>query len=240
MRYRSRKSQLARTRRGGPCAWLGPLTLLLVVTFVPAAARAEDDDDKSIWNLDKRIFDEVIYSFGLTKKPKLDDQIGYQERPRLMVPSDHELPAPKAVDPKTVRQQKPKTDWRDHDSDAFTDPLRPSQLRAKSAAAGSSNAAASSNAAGSGRSADSTDPLPPSQLGSPGGFFGLFSGGNQRRDAQAAAPAPAPASEPPRRSLIDPPAGYQAASPSQPYGGARVGSTGPKPTDHALGSDQGF
>ena len=127
MRYRSRKSQLARTRWGGPCAWLGPLTLLLVVTFVPAAARAEDDDDKSIWNLDKRIFDEVIYSFGLTKKPKLDDQIGYQERPRLMVPSDHELPAPKAVDPKTVRQQKPKTDWRDHDSDAFTDPLRPSQ-----------------------------------------------------------------------------------------------------------------
>jgi len=113
-------------------------------------------------------------------------------------------------------------------------------VRAKSAAAGSSNAAASSNAAGSGRSADSTDPLPPSQLGSPGGFFGLFSGGNQRRDAQAAAPAPAPAGEPPRRSLIDPPAGYQAASPSQPYGGARVGSTGPKPGDHALGDDQGL
>jgi len=206
----------------------------LVVTFACATARAEDDDDKSIWNLDKRIFDEVIYSFGLTKKPKLDEQIDYHERPRLTVPSDHELPAPKTVDPKTVRQQKPKTDWRDHDSDAFTDPIRPSQLRANSAAAGSSNAA------GWGRSADSTDPLRPSQLGSPGGFFGLFSGGNQRREAEATAPAPTPTGEPPRRSLIDPPPGYQAPSPSQPYGGARVGSTGPKPTDHALGDDQGL
>jgi len=201
------------------------------MTFACATARAEDDDEKSIWNWDKRFFDELIYSFGLTKKPKLDQQIDYHERPRLTVPPDHELPAPKAVDPKTVRQQKPKTDWRDHDSDEFTDPLRPSQLRARSAAPASSPRV-------DGNPEPTDNPLPPSQLGSPSGFFGLFSGGNQRREAQTAAPAPA--SEPPRRSLIDPPAGYQAPSPVQPYGGTRVGSGGPKPTDHALGDDQGL
>ena len=199
--------------------------------FAPATARAEDDE-KSIWNLDQRILDEVLYSFGLTKKPKLDQQIDYQERPRLTVPSDHELPAPKAVDPKTVsRQQKPKTDWRDHDSDEFSNPIRPSQLRANNAAAGSSPRV-------DGSPEPTDNPLPPSQLGSPGGFFGLFSGGNQQREAQTAAPTPT--GEPPRRRLIDPPPGYQLPSPGQPYGGARVGSAAPKPTDHALGNDQGL
>jgi hypothetical protein len=228
MRHRPTKAQFSRIV--GPSTCLGALALALV-TFAPAAARAEDDEDKSIWNLDKRIINEVLYSFGLTKKPHLDQQIDYQERPRLTVPSDHQLPAPQAVAPKTVRrQQKPKADWRQHDPDEFTNPIHPGELRANSAAVSS----------GAGSNFDPTDPLRPSQLGSSGGFFGLFSGGSERREVQAAAAAPAPTGEPPRRNLIDPPPGYQVPSPTQPYGGTRAGSAKPKPTDHALGDDQGL
>src|SRR5215471_10465579 len=163
MRYRSRKSQPARTRWGGPCAWLGPLALLLVMTFAPVTARAEDDDEKSIWNWDKRFFNELIYSFGLTKKPKLDQQIDYHERPRLTVPPGHELPAPQAVDPTVARrQEKPKRNLREPDPDEFTNPIAPHELRANRGA-GAPNRAAGSD--------DPTDPQRPSQLGSSSAEF---------------------------------------------------------------------
>lgn len=249
MRYRSRKSQL--TRWGGPGVWLGPLALLLVMTFAPATARAEDDE-KSIWNIDKRMFDELIYSFGLTKKPKLDDQIDYHERPRLTVPSGQELPAPKAVNPALARQQKPKPkrNVQEFDPDEFTNPIAPHELRASSGAGAPNRAAGSptdpSRPGQLGSSIDEPlDPMPPSRLGSSGGFFGLFSGGNSSAGNSSGASEQreqSSAAEPPRRSLIDPPPGYQVRSPNQTYGDgstARAGNSRPK-ADHAVGEDQGL
>lgn len=223
------------------------------MTFAPATARAEDDE-KSIWNLDKRMFDELIYSFGLTKKPKLDDQIDYHERPRLTVPSGAELPAPKAVNPAVARQEKPKPklNQREFDPDEFTNPMTPHELRASSGAGAPNRAGGSPTDPGPpsqlGSSIDEPlDPLPPSRLGGSGGFFGWFSGGNSSADNSSAAnepreQSPASAAEPPRRSLIDPPPGYQVRSPNQPYGDgttARAGNTRPK-VDHAVGGDQGL
>jgi len=231
MQSRARTSRPPKTKHASLSRCLAAFGFVAIVSLAPVTARAEDDDEKSIWNLDKRFIDEVIYSFGLTKKPKLDQQIDHQERPRLTVPPDRQLPAPAAVDPNLVRrQQKPKTDWREHDSDELFNPIHPSELRANSVAAAAPNRV--------GGDADPTDPLRPSQLGSPGGLFGgLFSGGKQQPQQQASAPT----SEPPRRRLVDPPPGYQVPSPDQPYGGAaRAGNNRPQPADHAVGDDQGL
>jgi hypothetical protein len=229
------------------------------MTFAPATARAEDDE-KSIWNLDKRIMEEVLFSFGLTKRPKLDDQIDYHERPRLTVPSGQELPAPKAVDPAVARRQqkpKPKQNVQEFDPDEFTNPIAPRELRASSGAgapnrAGGSPTDAARPSQPGGSIDEPLDPLPPSRLGSSGGFFGLFSGGNSSAGNSSGAnssgaseqreQSSASAAEPPRRSLIDPPPGYQVRSANQPYGDgttARAGNSRPK-VDHAVGSDQGL
>jgi hypothetical protein len=230
------------------------------MTFAPATARAEDDEEKSIWNLDKRIMEEVLYSFGLTKRPKLDQQIDYHERPRLTLPPGRELPAPQAVDPAAARrQEKPKLNQKEFDPEEFTNPIAPRELRASSGAGAPKRAGGSADPTDPLRpsqlgssSADSTDPLPPSQLGSSGGFFGLFSGskssagnssaGNSSGANEQQEQSSASGAEPPRRSLIAPPPGYLTPSPTQPYGGAqRVGaSRATKPTDHALGGDEGL
>jgi hypothetical protein len=134
------------------------------------------------------------------------------------------------------------------DPEEFTNPLPPSALRSTAASSAATNAP---NPPAS--DVEMTDNLRPSQLGSSGGFFSMLFGSNNGRQQeqqpqQAQQPQPPPplqqpqpqqpqqvgalAGEPPRTKLIDPPAGYQAASPSQSYGTARPANYGrPRPPD---------
>jgi hypothetical protein len=228
----------ASMKRIGPVAWPGALGLIVLIGLAPGIARAEDDQS-SLWSLDKKIIYEVLRSFGMTPKRTLEDQIEFHDRPALVVPQSRVPPPPQA--PPAVRVEadagreaakKRTANRQDLDPDQFTNPLRPSELGGAATAA-----PAPSRPAGE---ADMTDTMRPSQLGSSGGIFGGLLGGNNRRQEQRQVGTLA--AEPPRTRLIDPPAGYQTPSPNQPYGNAPPGNYG-KPTkhaDHAVGDDVGL
>jgi hypothetical protein len=221
MKYGERAS----IKRTGPVAWPAALGLV-VLGLAPGIARAEDDQS-SIWNLDKKIIYEVLRSFDMTPKRHLDDQIEYHERSPLVVPSSRVPPPPQAsaavrnpnwpveADVSREAAKKRTTNRQDFDPDQFTSPLRPSEL-------GGAAAGAPSRSAGD---ADMGDTMRPSQLGSPGGLFG---GNNGRQEQQQVGTL---AAEPPRTRLIEPPAGYQTPSPNQPYGITPPANYG-KPTKH--------
>jgi hypothetical protein len=116
------------------------------------------------------------------------------------------------ADPDSGRQaaKKHATNRQDFDPDHFTDPLRLSELRG----------AAANRSVGDD---DITDNMRPSQLGSLGGFFGSLFGAGNSNNARQEQQVGALASERPRMRLVDPPAGYQTPSPSQPYGARFVG-----------------
>jgi hypothetical protein len=225
-------------KRIGLVAWLGALGLIVLTSLTPGAARAEEDEDR-VWSFDKRLFSWMFS--GLGPRHRADDPYVYRERPPLVVPPGRVLPPPQAssavrdpnwpVDPDINRRrdaaEKRKAARQDFDPEQFTNPLRPSELGGGSAVAlGDPNRPASD--------ADMTDAMRPSQLDSRGGLFGtLFGGTNGRQEQQVGTIA----SEPPRRSLTDPPVGYQAPSTHQPYGTSPWGGYGKptKPEDHAVG-----
>jgi hypothetical protein len=231
----------ASKKRIGPVGWSGALGLVVLMGLAPGIARAEDDQS-SVWNLDKKIIYEVLRSFSLTPKRTLEDQFGYHERPPLVVPPSRGLPAPQtaaaAHDPNWpveahASQEAPKKRKTPQaiDPDEFTNPLPPSELRSAAASSAATNAPSRPAS-----DVEMTDNLRPSQLGSPGGFFGsLFGGNNGRQEEQQPeqqAQVGALASEPPRTRLVDPPAGYLTPSPSQPYGTARPANYGRPTTRH--------
>ena len=82
----------------------------------------------------------------------------------------------------------------------------------------------------------------PSQLGSSGGLFGGLFGGSNGRQEPPQQQVVAITAEQPHTRLMDPPAGYQTPSPSQPYGTAPSANYGKpaKPADHAVGDDVGL
>jgi type II secretory pathway pseudopilin PulG len=134
------------------------------------------------------------------------------------------------ADPDSGRQaaKKRTTNRQDFDPDHFTDPLPLSELRG--APAGAANRSVGDD--------DITDDMRPSQLGSPGGFFGSLFGAGNSNNARQEHQVGALASGQPRMRLVDPPAGYQTPSPSEPYGPASSANYGSS-TKHTdpLGDD---
>jgi hypothetical protein len=237
-------------KRIGPLAWPGALGLIVLMSLVPGIARAEDDQN-SMWSLDKKIIYEVLRSFGMTPKRTLEDQIDTRERAPLVVPASRVPPPPQTapavrdpnwpVEADVSREavKKRTANRKDLDPDQFTNPLRPSELAIARADAGAAAGAPSRSAS----DAAMTDTMRPSQLGSSSGLFGgLFGGNSGRQDRQEQQQVDTSAAEPPRTRLIDPPAGYQTPSPSQPYGTVPPANNGKptKPADHALGEDVGL
>ncbi len=177
----------------------GGLSLLALTILAPPSARAED------------IFRMMGINIGI------ENQIDYRERSPLVVPPSRELPPPQAsgtarnpnwpADADIARRkelEKRKKLDQTFDYDRFTKSLSPSELGPAGAGAGTQRSAA-------GGSGDMTAPLRPSELGSFGFFGSLFKGSNSDQKMGAAVV------EPPRRSLTEPPAGYQTPSPNQPY-----------------------
>jgi hypothetical protein len=238
----------AATKRTRPIAWPGALGLVVLMSLAPGAARAEDDQS-SLWSVDKKVIYEVLRSFGMTPKRTLEDQIDTRERAPLVVPASRVPPPPQAAaarDPNWPAEadvgreavKKRTASRKDIDPDQFTNPLRPSELAIAGAGAG---AAADARSLSAGDAA-MTDTMRPSQLGNSGGIFGGLFGGNSARQEPQQQQVGAITAEPPRTRLIDPPAGYQTPSPSQPYGTAPSANSGKraKPADHAVGEDVGL
>jgi hypothetical protein len=244
MQYgRERRSLLQ--KRIGLVAWAGALGLIVLTSLMPGIARAEDDED-SIWNLDKKLFSWMFS--GLGPRHHADDPYVYRERSPLVVPTNRAaLPQPTSpeasrppnwpVDPEIKRHQEAAKRAKARQADFEYDPLPPSALAVP---AGGARSGTPSPSAGGG---DMTDTLRPSQLGSPSGIFGFLSGTtgtNVQPDSQDRQDAAA--SEPPPKSLTDPPRGYQTPSPNQPYGAGLPPRYG-KPTkaaDLPVGTDQGL
>jgi hypothetical protein len=220
----------------------GVLAVLVAAPLMPGSAKAQDDDDKtSIWNLDKRILNGFAKGLGLVKGG--DPSIDYRERSPLVVPPTRDLPPPQSepkrsaewpVDPDSRRREdaasRKKIDRRrSYDEDYENRSLMPSELNRPGAAQASSTP----------RKPDKVDisdgeggNMKPSELGYIGGLFSwsAFGFGQSEESGKFT-------KEPPRRSLTEPPVGYQTPSSEQPYG---IGKQAPArrsvtPLDPAVG-----
>jgi len=203
----------------------GVLSLVVLTVFAQGAARAEDDDPNSFWNIDRKIMDSVARGFGL--KSLNDTDIEYRERSPLVVPPSRNLPPPEVegsgrtaawpVDPDQKRRQAVSTKKKgngvvpSYDDDNMLRTLSPSELNTGSTASASRTPTRSSNG-----SVDDDSPLTPSQLGYRGGLFSWKSLWGGQQDEYGTFTR-----EPPRSSLTAPPTGYQTPSATQPYGVAK-------------------
>lgn len=190
----------------------GTLCLAVLVAFAPGIARAGDDDDNG-QSLDQKLLNGLLSGIGL--RSGNEAQIDYRERSPLVVPPNRDLPPPQVaaperdpnwpVDPDVKRANElaaRRKNGSAFDPDTFGDNLRPSQLAGRSASAGKVGPSSNSDVDGGAEK--------PSSLGYFGGLS-LF-GSSDRNEVGTFT------SEPPRRSLTAPPAGYQTPSPAQPYG----------------------
>jgi hypothetical protein len=226
-------------------AQAGVLALILVAAFTHTSARAQDDDDykNSIWNLDKRFFDAVAKGIGLVKGD--DPSVDYRERSPLVVPPTRDLPPPQSapkraaewpVDPDATRRaaatSRKKLDQRGYDEDYQNRTLMPGELdppavRQARAAANKPRTAGEDNVDMSDGEGSN---LTPSQLGFSGFSWSSLGFGSKEEYSTFK-------KEPPRRSLTEPPVGYQTPSPEQPYGiGKEKQRRTATPLDPAVGS----
>jgi len=221
----SRRMACAHARRdwarGLRLVALGGLVTFAALALPPATALAQEEGS-SVWDSFTGLFKGL--RFG--SNPDAAD-IEYRERSPLVVPPNHALPPPQApgaatrvpnwpADTDVKRRQeaaeKRKRGEGRFDYDKFIAPETPGELNR--APPGAKSTAPSGN----GSSGDMTAAMKPSELGSPS-LFGLFKSDPKETVFTG---------EKPRRTLTDPPPGYQTPSPDQPYGVAP--STGAKPT----------
>jgi hypothetical protein len=196
---------------------------------IPVPARAEDDSVP----LDTQIWRNIMSGLGLKSQDEAD--IRYEERPPLVLPSDHSLPAPGKADatvndpawPKDPDVARAKIVKELRNAGTTTDqleresyPLRPDEMTPgrKYAPRMRQHRTIENPSIG----ADGTDRLKPSELGYNGGLFELMFSRKDEDKASAHFTG-----EPPRVSLTEPPPGYQTPSPNQPYGTGKAAP--PKP-----------
>jgi hypothetical protein len=195
------------------------LGLALLALFAQGTARAADDEDEK--PIDQRFLEGFAKGLGLMKGG--DPSIDYRERAPLVIPPSRDLPPPQTaatkrganwpVDPDLKRREdaaslKKLDRRRAYDEDAQGRAILPSELdRAGNVAA------KPDKPRGPGGDPDGTN-LEPSQLGYFGGLFSssAFGFGGQKDEVGTFKKEPA------RKSLTEPPVGYQTPSPAQPYG----------------------
>jgi hypothetical protein len=218
-------------------AWAAAIAIVLAT--VPARAPAQEAEEDSIWNLDRRIYRGLMDSLGVkTEKEAID----YRERSPLVLPGGRDLPRPQTaaaqppawpVDPDVKRRReaaKKKYDAR------FSREEHRGEILAPSALDGGNRPGGGGGSGGRGPNAadarESGNSLLPSSLGYVGGLFSWsgFGFGPQKDDTVAFD------KEPPRTSLFEPPPGYQTPSPAQPYGMGKRKDTTPikRPEDRVV------
>jgi hypothetical protein len=189
-------------------ALAGAFGLIALAAVAPGVARAEDSGESTL-------FGSMLKSLGIGG----ENHIEYRERPPLVVPPSRDLPPPQTsravrdpnwpVDPQAGDPRK-KGDLV-HDLDRI--PVEPG-----------------STGAGAPNPTGDTAAIPPSQKASGGFFSNLFGSGSRQAGPIGSAPT--------RKSLTDPPADYESASPSQPYGAAAPAPAKPVTPESALQTTQ--
>jgi hypothetical protein len=199
--------------------WLAVVALGIGLVMTAGAARAGDDeeDDKTF---EEKIVEGIMAGIGGTNMENRG--IEYRERSPLVVPPKIDLPPPETAskevtdanwpkDPDEARRKAAiaarKKANKDHRESSRL--LTPSELNV-----GRTAAPARTNNDPIQPGVSNNPILSPSQLGFTGSLSGLL-GGNKSETAEFKG-------EPPRQSLVEPPAGYQTPSPNFAYG------TGPK------------
>ena len=214
--------------------WLS-ITVLSFGALFSAPTHAQQADDS--WIPDKWLFDQALKGLGLKRG---DENIDYRERSPLVVPPSMDLPVPEQ------RAAAPRPDWptdpeirerraraaneatASADPDEEAKPLTPTELaRGRSSRP---NRGPDTDPSGD----ESAKPMSPSALGSVGNVFEtLWSNVGPEREEFGAFRG-----EPSRKSLTQPPPGYQTPSPSQPYGLSKSRAKREKPkdfvTDHVV------
>jgi hypothetical protein len=210
-------------------AWIGVLSVVVLTALAQGSARAaDDDDDSSIWNLDKRIINGFAKGLGLQRGDQLG--IDYRERSPLVVPPSRDLPQPEVggtarsaawpVDPDTKRKQdaaaKKKLDRRGWDEDRENRALLPSELDPPGSRRASTGSTTTGRPSDGSETVDGSN-LQPSQLGYLGGLFSgsAFGFGGPKEEYGTFT------KEPSRSTLTAPPTGYRTPSAAQPYGVGR-------------------
>lgn len=209
------KTSLTRAMRFAAVA----LGVGLVMAAGPVRAADDDEDD------DRTFEEKIIHNImtGLGGKNMESKGIDYRERSPLVVPPKLDLPPPAGAsaaanapnwpkDPDEARRKAAiaarKKENKDNSQSARA--LSPAELNVGRTAA----PARTNNDPVQPGTTNNAPQLSPSQLGYEGGLFGMFKG-NKTESAEFKG-------EPPRQSLVEPPAGYQTPSPNFAYG------TGPK------------
>ena len=187
----------------------------LLIGCAGTAARAADDGDDDTL-LDTKIVRGILKGLGLRRE---EPNIDYRERSPLVLPPAKTLPPPEASnaaktagwpdDPDVKQARKKKQAERDRKpyTEGVDDrPLLPSQL-------GGGTAQGPRGGEAPGRSAEElSNPSSQAELGAKGIFSGISSIWAPKEEYTTFT------GEPPRASLIEPPAGYRTPSPSQPFG----------------------
>lgn len=205
-------------------ALLAACAVALVVASTSGLARAEDDDEDVPY--DTKILRGLMSGLGL-KRDGEGSGIDYRERSPLVVPPTRDLPPPEVtgsapnaanwpVDPDETRRKeaikaRKKAASKPYQVEDEGRALNPKDMTPGAATAGRQPKPQSGRGDGSEKQAG--DRMSVFDLGYKGDLFGMKSlfGGDKEEVAKFE-------SEPPRTSLVQPPAGYRTPSAAQPYG----------------------
>lgn len=213
------------------CAALGAVVCLALVS---GSVRAADDDEEEP-TAEEKVIDSILKGMGLRdSRPNID----YRERSPLVIPPASVLPAPETarvntdpnwpVEPEVrqARETKKRAKSPYLSGDFLTDQAR--ALRPEEMAPGRRPPRQTAGQTQAQTDQDPSRPklLTPGELGTrPGLFTNMFSAREEVVPFTG---------EPPRTSLIEPPAGYRTPSPAQPYGVGRAKSLYQTRDEHFL------
>lgn len=193
-----------------------------VIGSAGSGARAEDDEESVPF--DTKIVRHILKGLGLQRD---EASIVYRERPPLVLPGGKDLPPPEPrnlatktagwPDDPDVRNAKRRKDA-EAKRKAYVEgvddrPLLPSQYSSPAAAS-----ARSRPTGGELSAEEKSRPSSQAELGAKSIFSKVWGAKEEYQTF---------AGEPPRTSLIEPPAGYRTPSPSQPYGVGKQKWTAP-------------
>lgn len=213
--------------------FLGALKLAAValgigLVMTAGAVRAGDDDEDDGMTFEEKLIDNLMSGIGAKSMEK--PGVEYRERSPLVVPRKLDLPPPAAEqakaapnwpkDPDEKRRKEAAAQRKKSNPSNKVEqpweaaqPLSPSELdkgRTTTASRGTRDALPPGT--------NTNNPtMSPAELGYSGGIMGMFKSSSSTEQKQFT-------SEPPRQSLVEPPAGYQTPSPNYSYG------TGPDTT----------